>query len=36
MTPPWKFWRAIFSFGARAFWSGRPAPKSTDGSRRIF
>ena len=31
MMPLWKFDRSSFSFGACAFSSGRPTPKSTDG-----
>src|SRR5207248_1843724 len=32
MMPLWKFPTSSFSFGACAFSSGRPTPKSTDGS----
>src|SRR5258708_16020588 len=35
MMPPWKLPRSSFSLGACAFSSGRPTPKSTDGSPRI-
>src|SRR3954465_13550495 len=35
MMPPWKFPRSSFSFGACAFSSGSPTPKSTDGRPRI-
>ena len=35
MMPPWKLPRSSFSFGACAFSSGRPTPKSTDGRPRI-
>ena len=31
MIPPWKFPTSSFSFGACAFSSGSPTPKSTDG-----
>ena len=35
MMPPWKLPRSSFSFGACAFSSGRPTPKSTDGRPSI-